>query len=283
MIRALAYAVVIALLGGGAALYHQAPGIAAGALLHPARQERLPDTPENCLAREFDGAGVLLRGWHCRAAGEPRGTIVYLHGIADNRGSAIGPIARFTRNGFDVVAYDSRAHGQSDGTACTYGYYEKHDVRRVIERLPAGRIAIVGTSLGAAVALQAAAEEPRITGVVGAEVFSDLATIARQRAPVFVWDALVRDAFAVAEQQAAFDVESVSPEKAARNVRVPVLLLHGDSDTDTLPAHSRRVYEALAGPKRLILIPGARHNQTLGSPEAWVEIDRWIDAIMRGV
>ena len=40
--------------------------------------------------------------------------------------------------------------------------------------------------------------------------------------------------------------------------------------------HSQRVLAALAGPKRLILAPGARHNESLNG-NVWVEIERWID------
>ena len=284
MLRAIGYVGALAVLVGTGVLYQQAPGIAAGALLYPARNDRVPEAPRGCVDREFDGAGVQLRGWQCMAgAGQSRGTIVYLHGIADNRGSARGPIERFTRHGYDVIAYDSRAHGLSGGTACTYGYHEKSDLRRVLDTVLDGRIIVVGTSLGAAVALQAAAEDRRISGVVAAEVFSDLETIARERAPFFVWDQLMESAFRVAAQWGAFDVGSVSPEASARSIRVPVLLLHGKADTDTPPAHSQRVYGALTGPKRLVLVEGVRHNETLGNAEAWTEIDRWIDGIMRGM
>ena len=280
---ALGYVALIGLLAGGACLYRQAPEIAAGALLHPSRTERLPQTPDGCLEREFDGAGVTLRGWQCSAIARPRGTIVYLHGVADNRGSAAGPIARYRQRGYNVVAYDSRAHGQSGGKVCTYGFYEKQDLRRILDALAPEPIIVVGTSLGAAVALQAAAEDPRISGIVAAEVFMDLETIARDRATAFMWPRLINKALDEAERMGRFDVQAVSPRLAARNIRVPVLLLHGEADTETRSGHSVIVHAALAGPKRLILVPGAGHNQTLGNAEAWTEIDRWIDAVMKGV
>ena len=93
--------------------------------------------------------------------GDRRGTLIYLHGVADNRASGAGVIERFRKRGFDVVAYDSRAHGESDGDACTYGFYEKQDLRRVLDSVGVGPIVLVGCSLGAAVALQLAADEPR--------------------------------------------------------------------------------------------------------------------------
>ena len=234
--------------------------------------------PPRCTEREFAGSGVTVRGWSCGADGARRGTIVYLHGIADNRGSGVGAIHRFTAQGFDVVAYDSRGHGLSEGEICTYGYFEKADLRAVMETLSEGPVILIGTSLGAAVALQAAALDPRVSGVIAAEVFSDLETVARERAPFFLTDRIVRKAFVIAEKRGSFRIADVSPVEAARYVRVPVLLVHGAADAETAPAHSVRVYDALAGPKRLILVEGAGHNRSLSGAPVWAEIDVWLSS-----
>ena len=259
----------------------QLSSLAAGGLLHPGRRETLPPRPANCDEREFAGEGVRLRGWHCRAERERRGTVIYLHGTADNRGSSLGVIRRSTANGRDVIAYDSRRHGASGGDACTYGYYEKLDLRRVIDTLQPGPVVLFGTSLGAAVALQEAGEDSRVSGVIGVEVFSDLRTIARERAPFFLSESAIRKAFQLAEEQGRFVVDQVSPVTAATSIRAPVLLIHGAEDRDTPPAHSQRVLAALAGPKRLILVERAGHNQSLSDPKVWVEIDKWIGDLLK--
>ena len=88
---------------------------------------------------ELTGDGVLLKGWWFRGEGRKRGTIVYLHGVGDNRGSSLGIAAHFVPKGFDVIAYDSRAHGESQGDACTYGYYERKDLSRVLDKVDASR------------------------------------------------------------------------------------------------------------------------------------------------
>jgi pimeloyl-ACP methyl ester carboxylesterase len=281
MLRALGLTSLVAVLGGAAALYQQAPRLAAGALLHPVRTVSAARAPDGCAERDFAGDGLVLRGWDCGGT-DRRETVIYLHGIADNHGSGAGAVRRFASRGYRSIAYDSRAHGRSGGDVCTYGFFEKNDLQRVLEVTEARRAILIGTSLGAAVALQAAAEDPRIAGVVAAEVFADLETVARERAPFFVWEGLIQDAFASAEQRGRFRVADVSPELAARRIRVPVLLVHGAADTDTPPAHSQRVFAALAGPKQLILVPNARHNESLHDPATWQAIDRWIDTVMRG-
>ena len=223
---------------------------------------------------------MALRGWYCHANGLTRGTIVFLHGIADNRTSAAGVTARYLTRGFDVVAYDSRGHGESDGDICTYGFFEKQDLRRVLDGLNPRGIVLLGTSLGAAVALQEAADDTRVAAIVAAETFSDLRTIARQRAPFFLSESTIRNAFSFAEQRGQFAVDSVSPVDAARRVTAPVLLIHGELDRETTSDHSERVFEALAGPKRLILVKGAHHNESLNGA-VWQDIDRWIDSALQ--
>jgi len=227
----------------------------------------------------FTGEGVNLVGWHCRTDVRRRGTLIYLHGIADNRSSGAGVITRFLETGFDVIAYDSRAHGESGGDACTYGFFEKDDLRRVIDDVGGGAIVVLGTSLGAAVALQQAGRDSRITAIVAAESFSDLRRVATERAPFFFTAGIIEQAFRLAEQQARFRVDAVSPVDAAAAITAPVLVIHGAADAETPPDHARRLFAALAGPKRLVLVPGAGHNESLRGA-VWIEIEEWLDAIV---
>lgn len=268
--------VSIALIAVGM-IFAQLPALAAGGMLHPMRKALRAPAPRGCEEATFQGVGVALQGWRCSARKERRGTLVYLHGVADNRGSGAGIVERFVERGFDAIAYDSRAHGSSGGDMCTYGYSEKEDLRRVLDTVPPGRIVLVGSSLGAAVALQAVADDSRVATVVAAETFSDLRSIARDRSPFFISDAMIQRAFRLAEAQGRFEAAAVSPVAAAARIRIPVLLIHGELDRDTPPAHSERVFAALQGPKRLILVPGARHNESLAG-DVWPEIEAWIDS-----
>ena len=269
--------VTIALLGLTAAGC-MPPSWGAGGLLHPGRRivQRQPDRPVETLDFEGDG-GVRLRGWWFHAPGTKRGTVVSMHGVADNRGSSIGLADHFLAKGFDVVAYDSRAHGESGGDACTYGYYEKKDLSRVLDRLEGKPIVLVGTSLGAAVSLQAAADDPRIAVVIAAAVFSDLRTVAGERAPFFASKGNIDEALRLAEQTAKFRVDDVSPLAAAARIHVQVFLLHGERDNETPNAHSHRVFAALHEPRKLLIVPGAGHGDSLNGGAVWREIDAWIE------
>lgn len=258
----------------------QLPAIGAAMILHPPHRPMMASPPPGCVEVSFNGAGVKLQGWRGQGVGNPRGTLICLHGVSDNRASGAGIMERFRKRGFDVVAYDSRANGESEGDACTYGFYEKEDLREVLDSIEKGPVILFGSSLGAAVALQFASSDQRITAVVAVETFSDLRTVVTERAPFFFTQDAIHQSFDLAEKKAQFRVDAVSPKAAAENITIPVLLIHGEADTDTPPDHSRRVYAALAGPKRLILIPDARHNESLRG-DIWEEIDHWIDAVLQ--
>src|SRR5690606_9172354 len=69
--------------------------------------------------------------------------------------------------GFCIRPDDRRAHGQSTGGMCTYGFLERRDLGLLLQTVRPGPIVLIGTSLGGAVALQHAASNPAVTAVVG--------------------------------------------------------------------------------------------------------------------
>jgi uncharacterized protein len=224
----------------------------------------------------FESGGVKLAGWAFRAQPASRGWLVYLHGIADNRQSGIGFAQRFVPQGYDVLMYDSRAHGDSTGEAVTYGVREKEDLQKAFDAVGAKRAVLFGCSLGASVALQAAATDDRIVGVIAQSAFADLRSIAHERKPFVFTRAKADTAIALAGKQGRFDVDEASVLRAAPNIRVPVLLIHGEDDRETRADHSRRIFEKLAGPKELLIVAGAGHNDTLARAETWQRIEEWL-------
>ena len=108
----------VSLVSALAFAWSQLPAYGANALLHPPRRMDVGTIPPTCESETFDGDGLELKGWRCHPPAVVRGTLVYLHGIADNRRSGEGIIKRFGARGFAVVAYDERAHGESAGDAC---------------------------------------------------------------------------------------------------------------------------------------------------------------------
>ena len=130
--------------------------------------------------------------------------------------------------------------------------------------------------MGAAVALQSAAMDPRIQGVVAEGAFRNLHEVmfdyAGLRLSAFLGKTLFRPAAIMAvheaEQQGGFHFDDVSPEASVAARRFPVLLISGLSDHNIPKRHSEAIFLAASGPKELWLVPGARHQKALQTAPA---------------
>ncbi len=100
-----------------------------------------------------------------------------------------------------------------------------------------------------------------------------------ERAPFIASRRNIEDGLLLAEAQGRFRVDDVSPVAAAPRIRCPVLLIAGQEDRETPPAHSERVFHALGGPKRLISVPGAGHHDALNL-HTLVDVDAWLDDVL---
>jgi dipeptidyl aminopeptidase/acylaminoacyl peptidase len=201
--------------------------------------------------------------------GHPSPTIVFIHGRSAGWSEALPLAQRFYAEGYNVVLWGRR------GRTIHYGDEGIHDALRVVERvreLPAvdpGRIFVFGLSLGAAIALGAAAEDKKqqITGVIADSPYCDLKSAALHYVTAFghipklvAWPtAFVM--FRVAEAVHHVQLKSCNPIDWVRGIRCPVLLIHGKADWRVPPEHSVRLFEAITSRKDFWLVEDAGHTQ----------------------
>lgn len=239
------------------------------ALGRPGSPERAGLRHEEIIVRTPDG--IRLHSWLVKAGGQAGGTVVYLHGVADCKIDGI-LAARFLRDhGYNVFLYDSRRHGESDGQYCTYGYFEKHDLVAVIDYLRSrsdlagSPVALFGTSMGAAVAIQAAAIDPRIRAVIAENSFATLRSIFddyQRRMIKLPFHYLRNLVIKRSELMARFRANDVSPLEAVANLSIPLLIVAGERDELINAEYSRRLFAAAPEPKEFYAIPGASHSDT---------------------
>jgi pimeloyl-ACP methyl ester carboxylesterase len=246
-------------------------------MLTPARTRTEEKPPLRHVAVTIPGDDVVLRGWLFPAE-HSRGTVIFLHGRNQNRSAGVAVAERLVGLGYDVLVYDSRGHGDSGGTYSTFGYWEKRDLSRAIDYLGTDRVVAMGVSLGGAVAIQDAAEDPRIIEVIAVSAFASMREAVRDRVPVFLRAGALEPAFREAEALGHMKVDGADTAAAARSVRVPTLLLHGTGDTVVPPVQAREIEAALVGPSELVMVPGAGHDDVLASELAWRAILQWIEA-----
>lgn len=212
---------------------------------------------------------IKLKGWFVFAKTDtPMGTIILLHGIADSKESLLGFADTLARLGYNCILYDSRAHGESGGTDCTFGYYEKTDVsayinaatKRFTSLEPFG---IYGNSLGAAVAIQTMAIDRRIMCGIVESPFATLREVIYdywKRLSGLPIRFIPNDALRNSERIAHFVADSVKPEESAKRIGCPVLVAHGDQDKHISIDYGKRVYRNLRSPeKQWYPIHGANH------------------------
>ena len=126
--------------------------------------------------------------------------------------------------------------------------------------------------MGAAIALQSAAVDPRIERVVAEDPFASLREVSYDYAGLHAGAWLGKTLFRLAplmamrsvEKEGGFNPDDVSPEKAAALRPFPLLLICGTCDRTIPCRHAQRIYEAARGPKELWLVEGAQHASALG-------------------
>lgn len=233
-------------------------------LLHP-RDAGLPYEELTLKTAE----GIRLRCWWIKAPAPARGTVIYLHGVSECMIVGLPMTKALHDQKFNVFLYDSRRHGESGGRFCTYGFYEKHDVSTVINYLEQrndlhlGNIGLFGSSMGAAVAVQAAAIDKRVKAVVAESGFATLRTVFddyQKRMIKMPWHYLRNLVIKRSEHLAHFKANAVSPLDAVKDVHVPIFILHGTADDRIKYQYSELLYNNTGPPKELWLIAGAKHH-----------------------
>jgi pimeloyl-ACP methyl ester carboxylesterase len=220
---------------------------------------------------------VLLHGWKVRAV-QPNGDWVLLfHGVADNRIGVLEHSLILLSAGYNVVMMDARAHGESEGPMATYGWIERYDTQAIVDALEVSEhprhLFALGESMGAGIALQSAAVEPRIEAVVAEAPFASLREASYDYAGLRWSPWLGETLFAPgtwtmiyrAEHIANLPAADVSPAKAVAARAFPVLLICDGADVALPCRHTKMIYDAAIGRKEMWIVSDAYHTAALGN------------------
>ena len=220
--------------------------------------------------------GVRLAGWLIPGEDPPppgrRPAVILLHGYPANKADLL-PLATALQSRFTLLLMDFRYFGGSGGRVTTLGMRETRDVARAVGFLAARghtSIGAFGYSLGGAVALMAAADDPRIRAVAAWAPFADLRRLGRDVYGVFwllkyplvelmvVWSRLFLGG----------DMTRPSPEMAAARLNIPVQLWASRDDEQIPFAHAERLRAALRdNPRAEVHVGGGRHNERVAGFE----------------
>ena len=198
--------------------------------------------------------GVKLHGWFI--PGKSDFTLLWFHGNAGNISNRVDNIALLhERLGVNIFIIDYRGYGRSEGSPSEQGIYL--DAEAAIEYLRSrddvkdDRLVLFGRSLGGAVAVEMAARR-EVYALVMESTFTSVKAMARRSNPVlariFPVGAVIRGKY-----------DSLSKIK---NVRSPILIIHGDQDEIVPYDMGQELYDAANEPKTFYSIEGSGHNDT---------------------
>ena len=205
--------------------------------------------------------GLVLRGWWLEHP-DPRRTIVALAGQNGARHHALGIGAALWHRGANVLLFDNRGRGSSDGDRGSLGYFEAVDASSAIEYVLSRSdkpLGLLGFSMGAAVAVMAAARDPRVGAVVADSPFASQRGLLRAHLGRYLGPA-AGPLLKLSESFLPYDLEKVEPiREVARIAPRACLFIHGELDDTTDPRDSRALYEAAGEPKEIWLLGGVDH------------------------
>lgn len=215
--------------------------------------------------------GTRLHGWYLPGETD-KPLVVFCHGNAGNISHRVDNLRLLRGLGLSVFIFDYRGYGRSAGKASEEGTYS--DLRGAINWLQEKgwtpeQLIYFGRSVGAAIALQLALEQPPAALILESP-FTSIRAMGRHHYPL-LW--LLAGW--------AFDARYNNLAKIGR-LKVPLLIFHGDRDNIVPQRMGRELFESAPQPKSFYSIPRAGHNDTyeLGGERYWQQWREFINTVL---
>jgi pimeloyl-ACP methyl ester carboxylesterase len=258
------------LLGSGLLLFLLAAFLMARGLLRPPRMSDgkasyllnrispadlgLAFKPISFVVRDEQSRQPLaLTAWWIPAAGSSDKTVILLHGYADAKVGALAWAPPFHELGYNILALDLRAHGESGGEISSGGFWEREDVAGVINHLrtmypdQTRQLVLFGASLGAAIAVAIAVERTDIDAVVMESPYTDFRRAAAGHFNLLGIGlrALHHAALYLAQRLSGADLSTVNPLSLIPKSNSPLLIIQGADDPLTSPDEQLQLQQAI--------------------------------------
>jgi fermentation-respiration switch protein FrsA (DUF1100 family) len=230
----------------------------------PYEQARSIPNLRDCWITTDDG--IRLHGWFAPAE-SARATLVLSHGNGGNISHRFLLMRSLLHHKFNVLMYDYRGYGRSDGTPSEDGCYKDglafYDYASTLPEVNAKEMFLWGTSLGGAVAADVATKRPA-TGLILESTFTSGRDVARLLYPFLPVGPFMHSRFSTIDK--------------IKSLRLPLLIMHGSLDEILPISLGRRLFIAANEPKEFYEISGAGHNDTffVGGEEYFNRIDQFV-------
>ncbi|MDD3401806.1 MAG: alpha/beta hydrolase [Hespellia sp.] len=208
-------------------------------------------------------------------------TVLVVHGITAWHGSLLFAGSMYYEKGYNVLAVDQRAHGESEGTYRTMGYKESDDViawaEYLVQTKGQKKIIMHGVSMGAATVMVCSGCENLPEEVVG---------IAEDCGFTSIWDMMswqLRNGYHIpfsfpfmnlvkwyCEHIGQFKVDEKTPVQMVEKAKVPMVFIHGTADHFVPYSMADELYHACGSEKEIFRVEGAGHAMScMKNPEEY--------------
>lgn len=189
------------------------------------------------------------------------------HGYTSKAKHMAGFVNKFHSLGYNVLAVDARAHGDSEGTKIGMGWVERFDViewiKYIISLEPDAQIILHGVSMGASTVLMASGEElpKNVKAIIADCGYTSEWDEFRQEADVLhiPWFPVLNASSAISKVRDGYDFKQASAVEQVKKSHIPTLFIHGSKDELVPYGMLNELYSAANCEKEILTIQGAGH------------------------
>lgn len=189
------------------------------------------------------------------------------HGYTSKAKHMAGFVNKFYSLGYNVLAVDARAHGDSEGTKIGMGWVERFDViewiKYIISLEPDAQIILHGVSMGASTVLMASGEElpKNVKAIIADCGYTSEWDEFRQEADVLhiPWFPVLNASSAISKVRDGYDFKQASAVEQVKKSHIPTLFIHGSKDELVPYGMLNELYSAANCEKEILTIQGAGH------------------------
>jgi uncharacterized protein len=255
------------------------------AITVPMMRRRIPNEPDqpalhgmSCEHVTFTTQDDLtLAGWWIPAQGAAQGTVIMCPGQNGSMDSDLPQAKPLHEAGFNVLMFDLRAHGGSEGELVTWGVLEQLDLMAALDYVQAAhgveRAGVFGFSMGAAVALLVAAQDDRVAALALDGAYPRLSGILigwgrLKGLPGVLARAATWAILLIGSLRARYQLYRANPIELAADVTAPALFVHGEQDPFVAWRELAPLTERVNGPVAVWRVPDAGHREAFGQQPA---------------
>ena len=214
---------------------------------------------------------LTLRGWWIPSIGSVQ-TIIFLHGFRGSMDPDLKYAPAIHHAGYNILMFDFRAHGRSDGTVSTLGALEVRDVDAALEytlKRGSEKIGLLGFSMGGRTALLAGSgSELTIHAIVsdGGSVNLTVAILEQMKEKGMLWGfrhLLCASLLLGLSIRTGKNLFLINPDYlfSHRN-NIPILLIHAECDHYTNLSNLEKMVSLPGKNVKLEIVPGVKHRET---------------------